>query len=288
MTESVETSTRARVGVLRAPARQWSLVSALLDASITPVACPLIDHELPQPGPAAEDVDQALEALRSGACAWVAFTSATTVAALRAMAARSGTTLEVAQTTRVAAVGRATAAALTQAGIPVDLVPETHSAVGLVDAWPTCEDTAAATVLLPSSALAASTLADGLLEKGWRPRPVTAYTTVQAPADPDLAFAERPDLSNSGIETLTPQQLTQELSVGTLDSAILTSPSTARRVVHLLDGKPCATGFIAIGPRTAAEATVLGLRIDAIAADTTPEALAAALAARAKVRDTGI
>uniref|UniRef100_UPI0025C08A57 uroporphyrinogen-III synthase n=1 Tax=Galactobacter sp. TaxID=2676125 RepID=UPI0025C08A57 len=179
MTESVETSTRARVGVLRAAARQRSLVTALLDEAVTPVVCPLIDHELPKPGPDLEDVQQALEALRSGACAWVAFTSATTVAALEAVAERSGTRLDVAQATRVAAVGRTTAAALREAGIRVDLVPNTHSAAGLVEAWPTCEDTGAATVLLPASALAAPTLADGLLEKGWRPRPVTAYTTVQ-------------------------------------------------------------------------------------------------------------
>jgi uroporphyrinogen-III synthase len=287
VTNSANENGKPRVAVLRAPGRQTALVRALFSAGATPVLCPLIDHELPDPGPALEDALGAVEALASGACAGVAFTSVTTVTAMAALAARAGTTLQVAPGTRVAAVGHSTAAALRAHRIQVDLVPSQHSAAGLVEAWPVCDDTGAATVLLPASALAASTLADGLLEKGWRPRPVTVYTTVTAPADPDRALDSRPPQAIDGTEALTPTELAADLVTGRLDSAILTSPSTTRRVVHLLDGRACATGFVAIGPRTAAEASVLGLTVDAIATDTSVEAIAAALEARTEVRGGG-
>lgn len=271
-----------RVAVLRAPGRQATVSAALERAGAAPVLCPLIDYELPAPGPGREEVVEALDSLAEGGCAWVAFTSATTVSAMAALGR-----LQVAPGTQVAAVGQTTAAALRRHGVGVDLIPDHHSAVGLVRSWPTCQDTGAATVLLPSSTLAAPTLADGLLEKGWRPRPVAVYATVSAPADPDLALREPPTAGEERIkdyESISAQDLSDELAAGSLDAALLTSPSTTRRVVHLLSGRACTTGFIAIGPRTAAEASVLGLRVDAIATDTTPEALAAALTARGRVR----
>lgn len=194
--------------------------------------------------------------------------------------------LRVAPRTKVAAVGKATARALRAAGVRVDLIPTgEHSARGLLAAWPAVEDTAFAAVWLPAADKASAALRDGLMELGWRPESALAYRTVPAPAHPERALAtavrgeDEPEVL-PGAARMLPDDLADALSCGLLDAAVLTSPSTARRVAQLLDGRASATGYIAIGPRTAEEATALGLRIDAIAASTDPVGLADALAAR--------
>src|SRR5690606_21042472 len=75
-------------------------------------------------------LDDALRRLAGGAYDWLAVTSATTVDAL-------GDALgTLPPTTRVAAVGPATAAALQAHGVDVQLMPgHDHSAVGLLAEW---------------------------------------------------------------------------------------------------------------------------------------------------------
>lgn len=311
--------TRPRVAVLRAADRANELAWALDEVGAAPVLCPLIDHELPAPGRDRDEALAALGRLAEGGFAWVVFTSVSAVRAvweLPALAARAasgaaeavgpaamgpGTMMpdlqapavteapsapRVAASTRVAAVGPATADALHALGLPVHLMPpDQHSAQGLLEVFPAVSDTAFAAVLLPAADLASPALADGLLERGWRPQRVSAYRTVDAPAAADLALTlpvpGRESLDPpSGTETLPPADLAAALAAGTLDAAVLTSPSTARRVVRLLHGRRARTGFIAIGRRTAAEATELGLRVDAVARTTDPAGLAAALAER--------
>ncbi|RKW71611.1 uroporphyrinogen-III synthase [Galactobacter caseinivorans] len=338
------------VAVLRAEDRATPLANALLKAGAVPVLCPLIAHELPEPGTETAVIREGLARLAEGAFSWVAFTSVTTVSALLAIAAHAadegssgaasqggsqahtgeetafepasladasfagaaaagtethaaaadpasgagqehvpGSTaplLQVAPRTKVAAVGKATARALRAAGVRVDLIPSAeHSARGLLADWPAVEDTAFAAVWLPAADLASPKLRDGLLELGWRPEDAVAYRTVPAPARPELALATAVRGANTpealpGAARMLPDDLADALSCGLLDAAVLTSPSTARRVAQLLDGRASATGYIAIGPRTADEATGLGLRIDAISASTDPVGLADALAAR--------
>ncbi len=275
-----------RVAVLRSEDRAAPLARALAQAGAEPVLCPLIANELPAAPAERTLIAEQLGALAEGHFAWVAFTSVSTVRALLAIAQHHGTAFAVSPVTRVAAVGRATARALEAAGIGVDLLPSTeHSARGLLAEWPVPEDTAFAAVLLPAADLAAPTLRDGLLERGWRPVDLMAYRTVDAPGDPELLLSvpvpgQPAVAAPSGLERLSPAELAASLAAGTLDAAILTSPSTARRVAVLLDGRESATGFIAIGPRTAKEALAHGLRVDAVAKTTDPAGLAGALAAR--------
>lgn len=276
-----------RVAVLRSEDRAAPLAGALARAGAVPVLCPLIANELPVTKAQRALVAEQLTALAEGHFAWVAFTSVSTVRALLAIAAEFGTELTLSPVTRVAAVGRATARSLEAIGVHVDLVPSSeHSARGLLAEWPVPEDTAFAAVLLPAADLAAPSLRDGLLERGWRPVDLVAYRTVDAPGDPGLLLGvpvpgEASLAAPSGLESLTPPLLADALAAGSLDAAILTSPSTARRVAVLLDGRTSATGFIAIGPRTAKEALAHGLRVDAVAETTDPAGLAGALAARA-------
>ena len=283
------------VAVLRSEDRSAPLASALAAAGAVPVLCPLIANQLPEEPAQRAAVRDELERLSEGTYAWVAFTSVSTVRALLALVPgedESGVRpppaiqLDVAAVTKVAAVGQATALALEACGVRVDLVPESeHSARGLLAEWPLLEDTGAAQVLLPAADLASPLLRDGLLERGWRPSDVLAYRTVDAPGDPALLLSG-PVPGHDEVSApatarhLEPGELAEALVAGTLDAAVLTSPSTARRVVHLLAGRPSATGFIAIGARTAREARAHGLRVDAVAASTDPAGLVGALAAR--------
>lgn len=200
-----------------------------------------------------EDVavlDQAVLTLSVGAYDWVGFTSVTAVDAVIDRAAALSVP-PVAAGTRVAAVGPATAAALGRAGIGVDLIPDRGgSAAALVALWPA----GPASVLLPQSAIAAPTLADGLAARGLRVWTVVAYRTRPCPP---------------------PATVAAELAAGGFDAVLLTSPST----VAALAGSPVAAGTLigVIGPSTAAAATAAGLSVGYIAADPTEPALVAGL-----------
>ena len=82
----------------------------------------------------------------------------------------------------IAAVGEATAAALSRRGLAADLTGAGHGAEGLLDAYAGA-GVSGARILLPVSDLARDTLADGLRAAGNRVEVVTVYRTV-ARADP--------------------------------------------------------------------------------------------------------
>lgn len=275
--------------MLRSRDRSAGVVGALRAVGTTPVLCPLIAHELPED---TSLLGEGLRRLALGEFAWVVFTSVTTVRALLQVRAQAGADrphaarLDVAPTTKVAAVGNATADALRSVGVNVDLIPAAeHSALGLLGEWPRLEDTARADVFLPAADIASPLLRDSLLERGWRVVDVAAYHTVSAPGraerlvNHELSGNEAAAAGGS-VEEIDAASLADELAAGTLDAALLTSPSTARRVHEVLGGRPSLTGFVAIGPRTATEADALGLRVDAVAVTTDPVGLADALAAR--------
>lgn len=223
-------------------------LEALLEAEhALPQSVPLLAFSPPDDLAA---LDRAVLALSAGAYDWVGFTSVTAVGAVTDRA-RALSVPPVAAGTRVAAVGPATAAALGRAGIEVDLIPDRGgSAAALVARWPA----GPATVLLPQSAIAAPTLADGLAARGLRVDAVAAYRTRSCPP---------------------PAAVAAELAGGRVDAVLLTSPST----VAALAGSPVATGTLigVIGRSTAAAATAAGLTIGYIAADPTEPALVAGL-----------
>nr|WP_232035275.1 uroporphyrinogen-III synthase [Kocuria rosea] len=153
---------------------------------------PLLEATLPgDTGPVAALLDRAADP-GAAAGSWLVVTSVTTVRALRAVAGEpSGTALgdrfAAARRAglRVAAVGDATAAALTAAGLRPDLVPgAVHSAAGLLADWP--PEPAPGTVLLPLSARARPTLETGLTARGYGVLTATAYETVPWPAPAPL------------------------------------------------------------------------------------------------------
>ena len=108
---------RVRVVVTRPRGQAEPLAAALRDAGFEPVLFPLIDVEPIEDGPVAV-----------GGYDWVAVTSAN---GAEELARRC-----VGPLPRVAAVGRATAHALANAGIDVDFVPQDSSEQGLVAEFP--------------------------------------------------------------------------------------------------------------------------------------------------------
>lgn len=215
----------------------------------------------------AEHLQQVLE--RLARADWWAFTSATTVRVLSTAAARSGTCLAALQAgptprPRVAAVGAATARALTDQDVGVDLVPAgPATAAGLVAAWPDLpgrvREGGAGRVVVPGSALSSPTLVDGLRAAGWQVGFHAVYTTE---ACPDIIEQFRRAGFGSGA--------------GWPDLVFLTAGSRARALVGALGTPPPTTRVVTIGEPSARAARAAGLHVDAVAADQSPAGMVAA------------
>lgn len=222
-------------------------VSATLrSVGAVPVIAPLINFA------SAEDpsaLSHALWQLQEGQFDWVVVTSATTVDVLMSQGTR------VPETTRIAAVGETTAAALGLAGYRVDFVPSSdNSARGLVKEWPASE--IRGRVLIPQSDIAEPTLVAGLSKLGFAVEFVTAYRTVGVPVMPEVA---------------------QDVASGGIRAVLVTSGSVARQLAAQLAPLPEQTVVVCIGPRTAFDARAAGLPVHAIAEQRSADSLIAAL-----------
>jgi uroporphyrinogen-III synthase len=162
--------------------------------------------------------------------------------------------------TKVAAVGPATAVALRRAGVEPDLVPAEHWASGLVDAFPEADlESDAARVLFPCADQAPSTIQDGLAHKGWDVRRVEAYRTVALPPPEPELMAKMADA----------------------DAVTFTASSSVKAFValRLPDGRPLSVPplVLCIGPTTTASARALGLAGVEMADEASTEGIVAAL-----------
>ncbi|MDO4918884.1 uroporphyrinogen-III synthase [Kocuria sp.] len=291
-----------RVLVTRDPASARPLAELLRDRGWEPWAAPLLEAQLP----ADTEPLRALlrEAAHPTAPTWLCVTSATTVAALAAVAGTAdwGPALEAARhgapghddaavppsvrsgpgvpgpapRLRVAAVGTATTRALAAYGVGVDFVPTaTSSAAGMLAEWPeepgTHRGATAPRALLPASALASGTLADGLTAAGCRVARAIAYEMVPVPAERPLTE----DRADHGLRRLGTDEARAACAAGTVRAVVVTAPS---RAAALLDGNTPAAGtaWIAIGEPTARALRERGV-VPVTAARPAPEALADAV-----------
>jgi uroporphyrinogen-III synthase/uroporphyrinogen III methyltransferase/synthase len=237
-----------RVLVPRPSAGRSPAVVALAAAGAEAVVVPLIETVPPEDP---TELDDALLALESGWFGWLVVTSAAAVPVLVDRAQESaGSLVQLLADggVRVAAIGPGTARALREVGVEPDLIPRGGSTSrGLVEAFPA--PTEPARVLFPRGDLAATTVVDGLQERGWDVADVVTYRTVAAappPADVREAWTD-----------------------GTIRAALLTSASTVRELASRLGPPPTTTLMIGIGPSTAAEAARLGLPLAGIATEQT-------------------
>lgn len=245
-----------RILLLRPPSRGDTMAAVLRDHGARPVHAPLITTITLTGSPR---LRAAVADLAGGRYDWLAVTSPAGADALRDTAAGMGVPLAVAPHTRVAAVGPATAAALSQVGVHVDLLPGAPgSAATLAAAWPLEEP--GGTVLLPRSSRAGPTLPDALISRGYVVEDVVAYRTETHPLPAEHATA---------------------LLRGDIAAVVFTSGSTVRAFADSFpDGgqrRSIRAHCIAIGQPSAKTLTELGMPVAAVAPTPTPGGIVDAL-----------
>jgi uroporphyrinogen-III synthase len=229
-----------RIVVTRTREQAGELARALETHGAAVVLAPVIRIEpLPQLG--------ALRAALAGLSAyrWVVFTSQNAVQIVFDRLLAWGLAPRVFATTAVAAIGTATAGALTERGVTPALVPDEFVGEALAEALAARGGggLAGCRVLIPSAQEARDALAAGLRAHGAVVEVIPVYRTVPA----------RTDLSG----------LAAELTEGRIDAVTFTSSSTVRCFADLVGGDAARSGRFAaavIGPVTAATARELGLR----------------------------
>jgi uroporphyrinogen-III synthase len=165
----------------------------------------------------------------------------------------------------------------------VDLVPEEdqQSAMGLLDIWPPDQGM----VFLPQADIADPALARGIQSRGARVQAVTAYRTVDYPADSGRSLAAQFG-TDTGVGTgesglnfpsaLTPATAKTQLAQGRLHAVVAASPSAIKRIHS--DLRPLGDcRLVAIGPSTASQAESVGLPVAATANAPTTEGLVQAI-----------
>lgn len=246
-----------RVVVTRALEQSQSLVDALRDAGAEPVLLPLVAF-------APADNSAELDAcLKNGAqFDWVFFTSQN---ALRAVQQRC-TALElplpqVFAGVKIAAIGSATAEAVSAAGLPVNYVSRIHNGVALAEEL--AKQLQGKRVFLPRSDRANPELIATLKHHGAQVTPVVAYKTVS----PNLDSPEKQEsLLRSGA-----------------DAILFFSPSAVHHLRDLFGAQRFRdlsrqSIFVAIGPVSENALKAEGVSRILLAADTTVAAAVATLA----------
>lgn len=208
-----------------------------------PVVAPLINFAATTDQAA---LDVALEQLAAGAYDWLTVTSATTVDVLFAHRA------VVPPTTRIAAVGETTAAALQAVGYEVALVPsQDNSAEGMAQQMIALE-TEPRRILALRSEIAKPVLSVLLNEAGHDVDSVVAYRTVGVPVT---------------------ERIKRDVENGRINAILITSGSVAEQVREQFPEIPDDTLLAAIGPRTARDARNAGLSVSVVADRQTVDAL---------------
>jgi uroporphyrinogen III methyltransferase/synthase len=167
----------------------------------------------------------------------IAFSSGSAVEAFFSALARAGLDSRALHGIEIAAVGKATSAALAARGIAADHVPTRQTSEGLLDAL---EGVASAEgrVLIPRAAGGRTILIDGLRTRGANVEAVNAYETI--------------------AEQLSPEQL--EAITGA-EFITFASGSAVHSIVEALGGTDQLTGakLVSIGPATTHALTEHGL-----------------------------
>jgi len=257
-----------RVLLTRAREQAGSAAALLREEGAEPLVVPTIEIHPPR-DPAA--LGRAVEALRAGRYAWVAFTSANGVERTWEALVATGADARAFAAARIAAIGPATARALEQRGLRADVTAKEFRGEGLAEemlraiAQPPAagQGDRARRVLLPRAARAREALPEALRAAGCEVDVVPAYET--RPPPPEVVDA-----------------LLAELESGRVDAVTFTSSSTVDHLCDLLGARAATllagTCVASIGPVTTETARGRGLRVDVTADEYTLPGLVRALA----------
>ncbi len=219
------------------------VAASLRAQGAVPVVAPLINFA-PTTDQAA--LDAALAELADGVFDWLTVTSATTVDVMFAHRA------VVPSSTRIAAVGETTAAALQAVGYDVALVPaQDNSAAGMAQQMIALE-TEPRRILALRSEIAKPVLSVMLTDAGHDVHSVVAYRTVGVPVT---------------------ERIRRDVENGRINAILITSGSVAEQVREQFPVIPDDTILAAIGPRTANDARKAGLPVSVVADRQTVDAL---------------
>jgi uroporphyrinogen III methyltransferase/synthase len=241
-----------RVLITRPSALADAFAAQLWEAGAEPIVAPTIALGPPDDPAAAE---RAVAGVRD--YAWIAFTSASGVAAFFDILSAGGKDARAFGDVRIAAIGPKTAGALAQRGIRVDLMPAEY--VNEAVAQGLLERSAPGDRILLFRAQEARDVLPDTLRTAGRSVDIAAGYRTRFVDDPELGTK----LERADIVTFT--------SSSSVHGFVYNLPDAAR----LLQRKTVAT----IGPITAKTALSLGIRVDVIAEDYTIEGLLAVLGA---------
>jgi len=243
-----------RILVTRSRTQASSISKLLIERGAQPIELPTIEIR-PVPDPSA--IDQAIDNLPG--FDWVVFTSANGVESFWERLVTVGKDARQFGSTRIGAIGPATAHVLEEHGIYPDFMPDEYTSEAII-AGLAQRDVSGCRILLPRADIAPQYLTDGLVSLGAEPVEVTAYQT-KPPAD----------LANKVKNTL---------KKGQIDVVTFASSSTVTNLINALgdDRELLRSMKIAcIGPVTAATAREAGLKVDIMAQEQTIPGLVAAI-----------
>ena len=248
---------RRTIVVTRAAPQAQRFVQLLEEAGARVLQAPTIAIEPPQSW---EPLDAALDALDT--FTWVVFTSVNGVVMVDRRLAARGLGWAAVGRKRVAAIGPATAEALAEHGVRVEVVPHEYRAEALAERLRGAV-TPGDRVLLPRAKETRDVLVVELRRLGASVTEVPAYQTRRVE-------------NGAG-------RLREALAAGAIDAVTFTSSSTARNFAELFteEERRAWRGRVtiaSIGPITAATAAEYGLTTDVMPSEYTIPALARALA----------
>ena len=195
--------------VTRAQQQAGKLSDALREQGASIIELPVIEIVPPD---SYKPIDDALQQL--GVYDWIIFTSANTAQVFAERSRMLGVKLDAISNLKTVAIGSATAAAMTEQGIKVDLIPDRYVAESVVDALE--NRVRGSRILLARAKIARDIIPEALTHAGARVDVVDAYQTV-VPADSAQRVREIFGRSACVIDAVT-----------------FTSSSTAKNFVTLL------------------------------------------------------
>ena len=190
---------------------------------------------------------------------WLAFTSQNGVEQFWSVLRESGLDARALAALRVVAVGPATAGALLEHGIAVDVAPKRFVAEGILEALADRDDVREARVLYVAAEGARDVLPNGLIGLGARVDVVPIYRSVPDAAGRDAIRAFAAGAGNRHLATFTSASAVRAFVEAVGEEA-------ARRV-----------GVASIGPATSSAAREAGLEVKVEAAQSTIPALVEAI-----------
>lgn len=245
-----------RVVVTRPRRQAGPLIATLLQRGAEPLPLPTIRIE---PIADTTQLDLAIDETRQGAFDWCVFTSANAVEVFANRMDALDVRPHQLAAMRVAAVGRATAAAVADAGLNLILIPERATADALATALRQVM-LAGARVLYPRSAMGRDVLPNELRAAGFDVLAIDVYRTLPEPN--------------------VDQRVLDRVRRGEVDVMTFASPSSVRHLVTLLGSNGVeliGIPVVCAGPVTAQAARDAGLLVTAVSDSPDPAAMATAI-----------